>query len=73
MILLDSVNVVIDFILSIFFSIVSGINGCISIITSIINLILSIIRILPSPLYECTFVFVTLYLTVFTYKIFRKG
>lgn len=70
---MHSVQIIFDFIVSIFDTIVSGINGTISIITSLINLVLSIIKILPSPLYQCCYVFITLYLVIFTYKIFRKG
>ena len=62
-----------DFIVSILGTIVDGIYGCIQIITSLINLFLSIIKILPSPLYQCCYIFISLYLVIFTYKIFRKG
>ena len=70
---LDSVFAVFDFIGSILSTIVDGISGTVSIITSLINLIFSIIKILPSPLYQCAYVFISLYLVIFTYKIFRKG
>lgn len=52
-------------------TIASGITGLISIIRSIISFIISITKILPSPLYPCLLVFLTLYLTIFIYKIIR--
>lgn len=70
---MDSLAKIFDFIGSIFDTIVSGINGCVQIITSIVNLVLSIFKILPSPLYDCGIVFVGLFLSIFIYKIFRKG
>lgn len=54
-------------------TIVNGISGVISIIRSLFNLLLSLTRILPSPLYPCLQVFLGVYITIFTYKIFRKG
>lgn len=55
-------------------TIVEGITGLISIITSVINLLITITRILPSPLYPCLLAFLTLYSTIFIYKIIRgKG
>ncbi len=54
-------------------TIVNGISGVINIITSVINLLLSLTRILPSPLYPCLQAFIFVYLSIFTYKIFRKG
>lgn len=53
-------------------TITEGITGLISIVNSIINLIISITRILPSPLYPCLLVFLTLYSTIFIYKIIRN-
>ena len=54
-------------------TIAKGISGVISIIGSILNLILSICKILPSPLYPCFIAFISIYSTIFIYKIFRKG
>ena len=62
-----------NFIGSIFQTIYDGITGIITILSNIIELIFNIIGILPQPLYNCLFTFVSLYLIIFTYKIFRKG
>ena len=64
---------VFDFINSVLSTIIEGIYGTIRIIGSIFNLIISITRILPNPLYSCLLGFLTLYVTIFTYKIIRKG
>ena len=57
-----------------FISIIAdGITGLISIIGSLLNLILSISRILPNPLYPCFIAFITIFSTIFIYKIIRKG
>lgn len=64
---------VFTFIASILSTIIDGIYGVIQIITSIINLIISITRIIPNPMYTCLISFLGLYLTIFTYKIIRKG
>ena len=69
----QSVIDVFNFIASIIGTIIDGISGLISILGSIINLIISITRILPSPLYPCLLVFLSLYLTIFIYKVIRKG
>ena len=70
---LKSVGLVFDFIFSIFENIVNGIYGTIDIIRSIIELIFNITKILPNPLYGTLYTFLTLFLVIFTYKIFRKG
>lgn len=54
-------------------TIAEGITGIISIVISVINLLISITRILPSPLYPCLLVFLSLYSVIFVYKIFRQG
>lgn len=64
---------VFNFIVSILQTIIDGIYGVVSIIGNIIKLILSLCRILPDPLYGTFLVFVSLYGTIFIYKIFRKG
>lgn len=64
---------VFNFILSILSTIIDGITGITSILLSIFNLILSICRILPNPLYPCFMLFISLYSTIFVYKIVRKG
>lgn len=70
---LKSVGLVFDFIYSIFENIVNGIYGTIDIIRSIVELIFNITKILPNPLYGTLYTFLTLFLVIFTYKIFRKG
>lgn len=62
-----------DFVGSVLSTIIDGISGLCSIVASIIQLIISITRILPSPLYPCLLVFLTLYSTIFIYKIIRQG
>lgn len=61
-----------SFVGSVLNTIAEGITGLISIVSSVINLIISITRILPSPLYPCLLVFLTLYSTIFIYKIIRN-
>lgn len=73
MAIVDSIVEVFNFIGSLLSTIIEGITGIISIIKSILNLLLSITRILPSPLYPCFITFITLYSTIFIYKLFRKG
>lgn len=63
----------INFIGSIFNAIYEGIYGTIQILGSIINLLINITMILPQPLYSCLVAFLSLYLIIFTYKIFREG
>ena len=70
---MSSLIAIFDFIYSIFDSIYKGIYGLIKIIEATINFIFSIIRILPNPLYGCMFAFVSVYLVIFIYKIFRQG
>lgn len=62
-----------NFVGSLLNTIVEGISGLVSIISSIVNLLISFTRILPSPLYPCFLTFISLYSTIFVYKIFRKG
>ena len=62
-----------NFVGSLLTTITEGIFGISTIIYSIINLIYSITRILPSPMYPCFVGFMTLYYTIFVYKLFRKG
>ena len=64
---------VFDFIVSILSTIVEGITGITLIIKNLISLLLSITRILPDPLYPCLFVFLSIYSTIFIFKIVRKG
>lgn len=69
----DSLVAVFNFIYSILQTIIDGIYGVIQIFGSITNLILSITKILPEPLYSTFYFFISLYVIIFTYKIFRKG
>lgn len=69
----DPLFEVINFIGQVFGIIFDGIYGIISIIESIFELVLSICRIIPNPLYPCFMTFLYVYLTIFTYKIIRKG
>ena len=62
-----------NFVGSLISTISDGITGTISILSSIINLIVSITKILPSPLYPCLLTFLSVYATIFVYKIIRKG
>lgn len=71
--MIDSVKAVFDFIYSLLDTIISGIYGVIDIISSVIQLIISICKIIPNPLYSAFLFFISLYLVIFTYKIFRKG
>ena len=74
--MLDFLQPVVDFfnfISSLIGTIAAGISGLISIISSVVTLIISITRILPSPLYPCLLVFLSLYMTIFIYNIIRKG
>lgn len=70
---MEAITSIFNFIYSIFDTIYQGIYGTISIIRSVINFIFSIIKILPNPLYGITFAFLSIYLTIFIYKIFRQG
>ena len=72
MIKLDSIIAIFDFIYSIFDTIYNGIYGIIKIVESFINFIFSIIKILPNPLYPCMLAFMSVYLAIFIYKIFRN-
>ena len=70
---MDAIYEVFNFISSVLSTIIEGISGLTSILGSLLNLILSICRILPNPLYPCFISFLTLYSTIFIYKIIRKG
>lgn len=69
----DVLSDVFNFIGKIFSTIYEGIYGIISVISSFFNLLFNIIRILPNPLYPCMLSFLSLYLIIFIYKLFRKG
>lgn len=62
-----------NFVGSVLSTVIDGITGLTSIIASIINLLISITSILPSPLYPCLLTFLSVYSTIFIYKIIRKG
>lgn len=64
---------VIQFVYSLLGTIVEGIYGIVSIINAIFTLVNNMIAILPNPLYNCLLFFISLYLIIFVYKIFRKG
>lgn len=70
---MDSILAIFDFIYSIFDTIIQGIYGCIELVTSIVNLIINITKIIPSPMYQCLLAFLSLFIVIFSYKIFRKG
>ena len=70
---MEAIYAIFNFIYSIFDTIYKGIYGIIKIIESSINFVFSIIKILPNPLYGVMFAFVSVYLAIFVYKIFRTG
>ena len=61
------------FVGSLLSTIIDGITGLTSIVYSIIELLISITRILPNPLYPCLLAFLSVYSTIFIYKLVRKG
>ena len=69
----DTLVAVFDFIFSILNTIIDGITGCVEIVLAIISFLNSICRILPSPLYQTFLAFLSVYSTIFVYKIFRQG
>ena len=54
-------------------TIAEGLIGIASILHSVFSLVLSIARILPSPLYPCFITFISVYSTIFIFKLFRQG
>ena len=70
---MNSIIAVFDFIYTMLDSIYKGIFGIIKIAESTINFVFAAIRILPDPLYGCLSIFVSFYLSIFVYKIIRKG
>lgn len=69
----NGVITVFDFIVSLLGTITEGIFSCVELLLQILNLINSICKILPSPLYYTLVSFVSVYSSIFIYKLFRKG
>ena len=70
---MDAIYEVFNFIYSLLDTIIKGVSGAVSIVTSTIQLIYNISLIIPNPLYGAFLSFLSLYVVIFTYKIFRKG
>ena len=62
-----------NFLATIIGTIINGIYGIINIINGIVNLLFKIIGILPDNLSIISYVFVSLFSLILTYKIIRKG
>lgn len=62
-----------QFISTIIGTIINGIYGIVNIITGVINIIIKVIGVLPDNLSMITYIFVSLFSVILTYKIFRKG
>lgn len=61
------------FISTIIGTIINGIYGIVNIIKGITNIIIRVIGVLPDNLAMITYIFVSLFSLILTYKIFRKG
>lgn len=71
--MIESVKAVFDFIYSLLSTIIEAINGITLIFENIFTIIFNIIRVFPTSMYLIIFTFISLYLTIIIYKLFRKG
>lgn len=62
-----------QFISTLIETLVNGIYGIINIITGLFDLIIKIIGVLPDSLAMITYIFISIFTLILTYKIVRKG